>query len=49
MWLREHGLVYNAGSPVDTGEIALYKNYSLLLLLLFLLVYHTLTALKKRQ
>ena len=34
MWLREHGRVYSAGSPVDTGEIALYKNYSLLLLLL---------------
>ena len=33
MWLREHGRVYSAGSPVDTGEIALYKNYSLLLLL----------------
>ena len=29
MWLREHGRVYSAGSPVDTGEIALYKNYSL--------------------
>ena len=27
--------MYSAGSPVDTGEIALYKNYSLLLLLLF--------------
>ena len=34
MWLREHARVYSAGSPVDTGEIALYKNYSLLLLLL---------------
>ena len=32
VWLREHGRVYSAGSPVDTGEIALYKNYSLLLL-----------------
>ena len=31
------------GSPVDTGEIALYKNYSLLLLLLLLLSAHTLT------
>ena len=36
MWLREHARVYSAGSPVDTGEIALYKNYSLLLLLLLL-------------
>ena len=34
MWMREHGRVYSAGSPVDTGEIALYKNYSLLSLLL---------------
>ena len=24
MWLRKHGRVYSAGSPVDTGEIALY-------------------------
>ena len=38
MWLREHGRVYSAGSPVDTGEIALYKNYSLLSLLLLLLL-----------
>ena len=34
--VRKHGRVYSAGSPVDTGEIALYKNYSLLLLLLLI-------------
>ena len=46
MWLREHARVYSAGSPVDTGEIALYKNYSLLLLLRKELIQETLEARK---